>query len=236
MNQSCLYKLQSIRLHFLLCLYTVTRLQKFSDVPKRSRVRLSYSLWPPALLSSPWTRVSSPLHVCGFMRSTAVRTLALVLVACAFCSAQSAALSVSAGSGSPGTTVGLSIALNGAAPAGLEWTLNYSTADITSATLAVGSAATAAGKQLSCTSNAGSSTCLLWGINSTTISSGVVATVALTLSPTTQNTSSSIQLVNGVAAASNGTAMTTSTVGSTLSIVNAGTSGPVDLSAAFNGI
>ena len=120
--------------------------------------------------------------------------------------------------------------------AGLEWTLKYSTADITSATMAVGSAATAAGKQMSCTSSAGSSTCLLWGINSTTISSGVVATVALTLSPTTQNTSSSIQLVNGVAAGSNGTAMTTSTAGSTLSIVTAGTSGPVDLSPAFNRI
>src|SRR5450432_892937 len=234
LHQSCLYKLQSIRLHFLLCLYAVTRPQKLSDLPKKSRVRLSYSLWPPALHSSPWTRVSSLLHACGSIRSAAVRTLALVSVACACCSAQTTALSVSAGSGSPGTTVGLSIALNGAAPAGLEWTLKYSTADITSATMAIGSAGKAAGKQMSCTSSAGSSTCLLWGINSTTISSGVVATVALTMSPTTQNTSSSIQLVNGVAAGSNGTAMTTSTAGSTLSIVTAGTSGPVDLSAAFN--
>jgi len=65
--------------------------------------------------------------------------------------------------------------------------------------MAIGSAGKAAGKQMSCTSSAGSSTCLLWGINSKTISSGVVATVALTLSSTTHNTSSSIQLVNGVA-------------------------------------
>ena len=132
----------------------------------------------------------------------------------------STALSVSSGSATPGTTVALSIALNGTgtAPTGLQWTLKYATADITSATIAASAASTSAGKQITCTSSAGSSMCMVWGINSTAISNGVVATVTLAISATTKNTSSSIQLLNGVAAASNGVAIAVSSTGGTLSI------------------
>ena len=152
-------------------------------------------------------------------------------------SAQSVALNVSAGSGNPGATVTLSIGLNATttSPAGVEWTLKYATADITSATTAAGSVATAAGKQLSCKSSAGSSSCLLWGLNSKTMSNGVVATVALVISSTTKNSSSSIQLVSGVSSNSSGKAITTSTTGATLSIVNPGNV-QVSLASVFNRI
>jgi len=87
--------------------------------------------------------------------------------------------------------------------------------------------------QLSSMSSAGSSTCLLWGLNSEMISNGVVATVSLVVSPTTKNTSSSIQLINGGAAGSNGATITTSTSGATLSIVSQA-SEQVNLASSFN--
>ena len=151
----------------------------------------------------------------GYLR---VLILSFLLTSCAL--AQEVALSVSSGSGSPGGTVNLSITQSGtgSTTAAVQWTLGYSPVDFTSATVSVGPAGTAAGKQLFCSSTAGTSTCVLWGVNANALSDGVVATVALTLSASTVNTSSSIQLTNGVAAALDGTAIAASTTGNTVSI------------------
>ncbi len=139
-------------------------------------------------------------------------------------SAQSIALSLSAGSGIPGATVALSLALNGSgiSPSGLQWTMNYSTADFTSVAVAAGAAATAASKQLSCTNSTGSSTCVLWGLNPTTVSNGVVATLSLTISAATVHASSSLQFAAVTAAGPNGAAITTSATGNTIDIVSGG--------------
>ena len=72
-----------------------------------------------------------------------------------------------------------------------------------------------------CSSASGMSTCILWGINSNTISNGVIATVAFTISGSTVNTSSAIQLSSGAAAASTGASLSTSTTGSTVTIQQA---------------
>jgi hypothetical protein len=155
------------------------------------------------------------------MRRSCIHIAIFALLVSSTALAQGVALSVSSGSGSPGGTVNLSILLTstGTAPAALQWTLGYSTVDFTSAAVTIGAAGTAAGKQVSCTNTAGSSMCLVSGLNSTTISNGVVATVALTISASTLDTSSSISLSNGVSASVDGTALTTSTTGNTVSIL-----------------
>src|ERR1700676_2578259 len=94
--------------------------------------------------------------------------------------AQNVTLSLASGAGTPGTLVALNVSLNAAIgnqPAGVQWTLNYSGADFSSVGFAAGGAATAAGKSISCNSGSGTATCVVWGINSTLIQNGVVATI-----------------------------------------------------------
>jgi hypothetical protein len=146
--------------------------------------------------------------------------LALLSSCCGF--AQDVTLNLTSGSGIPGTTVTLNITLNssGVLPAVVQWTLNYSTVDFSSATVTAGTAAIAAGKQVSCNNTSGSATCVLWGINSNTISKGVAATVALTIPASTLNTSLNVQLVNTAAAALDSTALMTTATGGTVTIVH----------------
>ncbi len=59
----------------------------------------------------------------------------------------------------------------------MQWTLNYSAADVTGITAAAGPAAIAADKTLTCAGNR----CLLWGPNTTTIQNGLVAVLTLQL-------------------------------------------------------
>jgi hypothetical protein len=136
--------------------------------------------------------------------------------------AQNVTLSLASGSGSPGGTVTLNISLNatsGNQPSAVQWILSFSTPDFSSIGVVAGSAATAAGKVVSCGSGVGTSTCAVWGMNSTAIQNGVVATVTLTLSASTVNTSSSIQLTGGQAASAAGSAVSTAAIGGTVIIV-----------------
>ena len=100
--------------------------------------------------------------------------------ACGF--AQGVALSLSSGSGTPGQSVVLNLSLDatGNLPESTQWTLNYSAADFTSATFALGSANS--DKQFSCSNGTGTTTCLVWGLNSTIIPNNVLASVTLDLS------------------------------------------------------
>ena len=116
-------------------------------------------------------------------------------------------------------SLNLSLASSSTPPAAIQWSLSYSTNDFTSATLLPGSAGTGAGKQISCNSIPGNSTCLLWGVNSSFISNGVAATVVLSISPSTQNTSSPVLLSNGSAAALDSTLLTATTSGTVVTIV-----------------
>src|SRR5208282_6034328 len=142
--------------------------------------------------------------------------LFLFLIFCGLGIGQSISLALTSGSGSPGTPVVLNLAMsdpNNTQPASLQWVMNYSTTDFSAVSMVVGSAATAAGKTLSCNNIAGTSTCVVDGMNQTAISGGVVATVTLTISATTQHTSSNVLLTTGVAS---------SAVGSTISSTNSG--------------
>ncbi len=106
---------------------------------------------------------------------------ALGLISWSGCFAQSV-LSISSVSGAPGERVTLNISLDTGYPgksAGLQWTLDSPTGEVTSFTTVAGPAAASAQKALYCADQ----TCLLAGINSNPLGNGVVAVVTLTLSP-----------------------------------------------------
>jgi uncharacterized protein (TIGR03437 family) len=120
---------------------------------------------------------------------------------------QPLSLALSSGAGAPGTTVSLSITLEadaGTQPAGLQWTLNYSSADFMAVQVVASSSATMAGKSISCAGQSGSLICLLVGLNADLIPNGVVAIATLQISATTTSASSSILLTNVVAATPDG--------------------------------
>ncbi len=104
-------------------------------------------------------------------------------------------------------------------PASLEWTLNYSATDFSSAGVEVGPAAAQASKSVSCQNQTGSLTCMLWGLSSGIVSDGVVATVSLNVSPSTSNTSSTVQILSPTAANPSAAAISASASGGTVIIV-----------------
>jgi len=139
-----------------------------------------------------------------------------------FSAAQNASLTLSSGSGAPGSVVALTLSLNSSnPPAALAWTLTYATKDITALSVTPGSVTLAAGKSISCNNTAGVSTCDVWGINTNTISNGIVATIAFSLSAATNDTAAVIQLSNGDGASSGGSTVSTASVGSTITITQA---------------
>src|SRR3974390_34528 len=92
----------------------------------------------------------------------ALRLSVAAMLACSAGFAQSTALSLSSVSGMPGSvvTLNLLLSLSGTQPADLQWTLNYSNSDFSAIAVTAGTAATTAGKAVSCNSTAGSVTCL----------------------------------------------------------------------------
>ena len=135
----------------------------------------------------------------------------IVLTAVRPSQAQSVGLGISSASAGPGSSVTVNLSSNAAGPlpASVDWTLDYSTVDFGSASLAAGPAATAAAKQLSCSSGTGTATCVLWGLNDNTIANGVLATITLPVNYTS-DASSQLQLANTSAAVSTGAPLATS--------------------------
>jgi len=183
--------------------------------------------------------VFSTSTVMKFASCTASRhasvMLFIALAAASHCRAQPVALALSSGSAVAGSSVTLTLSLNSnsALPASVQWTLAYSTVDFSSPAITAGPSANSANKRLSCSNRAGSATCLLWGQNNATISSGVVATVTLPINHTTDS-SSLLRLSGGFAADSRGATLGTSTTGGTVSIqpgLNGFACSPVTISA-----
>jgi hypothetical protein len=113
----------------------------------------------------------------------------------------------------------ISLAGTGTLPVSTQWSLSYSTTDFSSISVVAGSAAT--NKSLSCEYSAGIAICMLWGLNDTSMATGVVATVSLTVSSSTKDLSSLVQLTNGVSASTAATADSTSTSNGTVTILQA---------------
>jgi|GEM_PF-3525795 len=111
---------------------------------------------------------------------------------------QSVTFSVGSGSGIAGGVVVIPITLTssgGAQATAVQWTLSYP-ADITGAVFSAGIAATNAGKSIECNGNL----CLVYGLNTTVISDGVVATATFRISPNPSLQTIPIQIIGVVAA------------------------------------
>ncbi len=153
--------------------------------------------------------------------SSALR-LASVPVLCSLsCLGQTVTMGLSSATGVPGSPVTLNLTMDGGSSdpaASLEWNIGYSTTDFSSVSVTAGPASLSAGKSVSCNSTAGSITCLAWSQSTTPIQNGVVASVLMTISATTQNTSSQVQLGTGFASDGNGASLMTSLSGGVVTI------------------
>ena len=95
----------------------------------------------------------------------------------------------------------------GAQPAALQWSLNYSS-DVSGVVFTAGAEATNAGKSLACNGN----TCLIYGLNTNTISDGTVATVTLQIPPHTSLLVVPLQITGVVAAGQAGDSISAASV------------------------
>ena len=112
------------------------------------------------------------------------------------------ALTLGPGAALPGTAVMLPLSFDpdGGQVAALQWTFQFSPLQITSISVNLGTAAIAANKTAACAGQAGSYTCLLTGLNSDLIPSGIVANAYLTVAPGAGAASIPIQIVNTLGA------------------------------------
>ena len=132
-------------------------------------------------------------------------------------------MALSAGSGTPGTGVVLNLTMadpNNAQPASLQWVMTYPTVDFSGVTVAVAGTASTAGKTVTCNNTvAGTSSCVLYGVNETPIVGGLVAQITLTISSSTLDITSNVQLTSGEASSPMGGMITSTNSGSTVTIV-----------------
>jgi hypothetical protein len=139
--------------------------------------------------------------------------------------AQTPAFSLSGASGAPGATVTLGVSLNpgtGTPPASVQWDLTYSTSDLSLVTGTydtIGAAGSAAGKSAYCNSiSAGDVRCIVSGISTTAIGSGLLATLTFQIAAGTTDTSTPVALVSPVASDGNANPLSITASGATVTI------------------
>lgn len=136
------------------------------------------------------------------------RLLCLTLLLPLAALAQGDTLTLSQGSAGVGM-VSLNVMLTSASgqqPAGVQWTVSYSSADFTAIQVTAGPTAVAAGKSVTCSGPPAAYVCIVLGTNNNNpITNGVVAVISLTVSPNTTDTSSFVQLQNPIAASPSAT-------------------------------
>src|SRR5579871_2623585 len=145
-------------------------------------------------------------------------------------SGQTDSLALSSGTTAANGTVSLNLTLTspvGNEPAALQWTLTYPSSNVVSISAVAGSAATNAGKTLTCSSGSGTYSCIASGMNANIISNGTVAVVNLTIA---SGVSSTTLGISGMAASATGNSITLASTGSVL--VSSPTVGPI---APING-
>lgn len=136
------------------------------------------------------------------------------------CSGQTASVSLlSAASIAGGTvTLPLSMTATGGQPAAMQWTMTYPASDVASLTVTAGPSATAAGKAVQCRTSAGSTICVLSGVNTNTMANGTVATVAVQLAPAVAGASVPLTVTGPVSASTAGTAVPTTATSGAIAI------------------
>ncbi len=129
---------------------------------------------------------------------------------------QSVTVGIGSNSGTAGSTVELPITLTssgGAQAAGLQWSFSYSS-DITGVTVVAGSAATNAGKSVTCSGN----NCLILGFNSTAMANGTVAIATFQIAANPSTTTIPIQISGVVASTASGASIPASGGSGTVSL------------------
>lgn len=156
-----------------------------------------------------------------FRRCTLAAVSSLLLASATSVAAQQSTLSLGSGSATPGGSVALNLTLSdsgGAAPVALQWTMTYPAASITGVTVAAGPSASAAGKSPACTSSTGSTTCVLFGMNQSVISDGIVATATFNVSSSATGSSFAVQISSVAASTLAGNLIAGAGQGGTISI------------------
>jgi hypothetical protein len=112
-----------------------------------------------------------------------VRAIAFLFLA-HLCYGQSDTLALSSGTAGTNGIASLNLVLTspaGSEPASIQFTLTYPATNVTSISVSPGPTATSAGKNVMCALASGAYTCVLYGLNATIISNGIVAVVNLTV-------------------------------------------------------
>ena len=134
--------------------------------------------------------------------------------------AQTATLSLGSGSGAPSTVVPLNLTLGGgAAPAGVQFSLNYPAATLSVESSVVGPVAST--KSVTCNADlniAGKTNCLIVGINADTMANGVAATISFRINAATSSTSANITLSGVSASSAQGVGINATGSGGTITI------------------
>src|SRR5665213_238937 len=141
--------------------------------------------------------------------------MGLATLAIAQASAQQVSLSLGSGSTTPGSSTALTLSMTatgGALPTSLEWTMNYP-ADVTAATVVGGP------KSASCSSTAGSTTCLMFDLTTNVIPNGTVATATFTISAGSLSASVPITISGLMAADAAGNSIPSSGTGGTITVL-----------------
>jgi len=135
--------------------------------------------------------------------------------------AQHVALSLGSGSAIPGRSVSLNLSLatsGGAQPTALQWIIAYPASAISSVSVTPGAAATAASKNVTCSSRTGSTICVVFGANDDALSNGVLATATLNFEAGTVVSAAPVQVASVSAITSADSSIPTSATGRVIAI------------------
>lgn len=129
----------------------------------------------------------------------------------------SVTLSLSSATSGPGGTVTLTLSIastGGDLPTQVQWVFSH-TSDVTLSGVAIGAAATAASKTLSQAGNL----CLVWGVNTTPIADGVLATAIFRVSAFPSGDSTTIDIDSIVVSDADANALTGVGVSGVITII-----------------
>ncbi|MEX2304298.1 MAG: Ig-like domain-containing protein, partial [Bryobacterales bacterium] len=134
-------------------------------------------------------------------RLHAVRVILAGLVFGSILHAQTT-LNLASGSGAPASDVSLNLSLSGSPlPAAVQFNLGFNPSVLTYQAASVGPAAST--KAVTCSGSNGAQTCVIFGVNTDTMSNGVIATLRFRIQPTTA-TSGAIAVSNTIASTPSG--------------------------------
>ena len=160
-----------------------------------------------------------PLVLFGFLTAFAANA-----------AAQTSSLALSGASGPPGSTITLAVSINVAGstpPTAVQWDLTYSSSVlslVSGSFYATGAASSGAGKSVTCNPiSATDVRCIVSGINTTAIGSGVLASLTFKIASGATETSTAVSFSSPCASSGSANAVAITATGGTVVITGAGT-------------